>query len=164
MPTPAEVSEDNDRTLRVIRHFDAPRIQVWRAFTEPAYLTRWLLGPPGWEMHVCEMDVRVGGRYRWRWRHASEGEFGFSGSYTAVEAGRLLRDRQVYDVGTHGVGESAETRNDVMFKDAVTGTQVTSRMEFPTAEGMAQAVATNMTDGMEMSYANLDRVLAGETA
>ena len=41
---------------------------------------RWMLGPPGWSMPVCEMDVRPGGQYSWRWRSATDGrEFGFGG-------------------------------------------------------------------------------------
>ena len=62
----AQVSTPSDREVQVTRAFRAPRALVYRSYTEPALLQRWLLGPPGWTMPVCEMDVRVGGKYRWR--------------------------------------------------------------------------------------------------
>ena len=159
MPAAAQVSKEGDRTVVVTRAFDAPRPHVWRAFTEPALLKRWLIGPPGWEMHVCEMDVRTGGGYRWRWRHAEEGEFGFTGTYSEVVKQSLMKDRQVYDQGSHDVPMADATHNTVRFEDSGTGTRVISRMEFPTIEAMEQGLASGMTDGMEMSYANLDGLI-----
>ena len=64
----AQVTLPSDREVKVTRSFRAARPLVVRAYTAPALVQRWLLGPPGWSMPVCEMDVRVGGRYRWRWR------------------------------------------------------------------------------------------------
>src|SRR6267143_2100027 len=49
---------------------DAPRRMVFDAFTKPELVKQWLLGPPGWTMPVCEIDLRVGGAYRYVWRHA----------------------------------------------------------------------------------------------
>ncbi len=64
----AQVSQPSDREVKVVRSFKAPRDLVYKAYTTPELVKRWLLGPPGWTMPVCEMDVRVGGKYRWRWR------------------------------------------------------------------------------------------------
>ena len=81
----AEVTLPSDREVQVKRSFGAPRALVYRAYTEPELVRRWLLGPPGWSMPVCEMDVRVGGRYRWRWRSDEDGsEFGFTGTFREV--------------------------------------------------------------------------------
>ena len=55
------------------RVFDAPRRLVFDALTRPELLKRWLLGPPGWEMVVCELDPKVGGAYRYVWRRESDG-------------------------------------------------------------------------------------------
>ena len=80
----AEVTLPGDSQVKVTRGFRAPRALVYRAFTEPKLLQQWMLGPPGWSMPVCEMDVRVGGRYRWRWRSDQDGsEFGFHGEFFA---------------------------------------------------------------------------------
>ncbi len=159
MPDPCTVTRQNETTVIVTRAFDAPRAQVWRAFTEPALLTQWLLGPPGWEMHVCEVDLREGGGYRWRWRHSERGEFGFTGTYLKVIPMEHLEDTQLYNMGSHGVPMTDPKRNWVTFEDQGQGTRVISRMEFPTAEALTQALGTGMTEGMEMSYANLDRMI-----
>ncbi len=66
-----------------------PRTLVYRAYTEPALVRRWLLGPPGWSMPVYQMGVRVDGRFRWRWRSEADGsEFGFSGIFREVQRRR----------------------------------------------------------------------------
>ena len=82
----AQVTMPSDREVAVTRSFKAPRALVFRAHTEPELVRRWMLGPPGWSMPVCEMDVRVGGSYRWRWRSDTDGkEFGFVGTFREVQ-------------------------------------------------------------------------------
>ena len=82
----AQVTMPSDREVTVTRSFKAPRALVFRAYTEPELVRRWMLGPPGWSMPVCEMDVRVGGSYRWRWRSDTDGkEFGFAGTFREVQ-------------------------------------------------------------------------------
>ena len=99
----AQVTLPSDREVKVTRSFRAPRALVYRAYTEPALVRRWLLGPPGWSMPVCEMDVRVGGRYRWRWRSDTDGkEFGFAGTFREVQPPSRLVHSETYDPGTVG--------------------------------------------------------------
>jgi uncharacterized protein YndB with AHSA1/START domain len=70
----------------VVRDFNAPRALVYEACTKPELMQRWLLGYPGWAMPVCEMDVRPGGGFRWRWRSDADGsEFGFHGRFLEVD-------------------------------------------------------------------------------
>ena len=59
-----------DREIVMTRDFDAPRRLVFDAFTKPELVKQWLLGPPGWSMPVCEIDLRVGGAYRYLLRRA----------------------------------------------------------------------------------------------
>ncbi len=67
------------------RTFDAPRALVFDALTKPEYVQRWLLGPSGWSMPVCEIDLKPGGRYRYVWRKDSDGtEMGVSGTYREI--------------------------------------------------------------------------------
>jgi uncharacterized protein YndB with AHSA1/START domain len=157
----AQVSMPSDREVKVTRSFKAPRALVYRAYTEPALLQRWLLGPPGWTMPVCEMDVRVGGSYRWRWRsNEDRTEFGFSGVFREVEPGKKLVHSERYDSGTTGVGESGgESLVTVSFDEQSGLTTVTSLMDFGSKEARDAAVATGMTDGMEQSYQLLDKLL-----
>jgi len=108
MPTTidkAQVTLPSEREVKVTRSFKAPRALVYRAYTEPQLVPRWLLGPPGWSMPVCEMDVRVGGRYRWRWRNDQNGsEFGFAGTFREVQPATRLVHTEAYDSGTVGGG------------------------------------------------------------
>ncbi len=65
MPKPAEVTLPSDHEVRVTRSFNAPRQLVWDAHTRPELVQKWQ-GYDGWDMPVCDMDVRVGGKYCWR--------------------------------------------------------------------------------------------------
>jgi len=62
-----------EREIVITRMFDAPRKLVYRAFTEPALVRRWMNGPGGYSMPVCDMDFRVGGKYRYVWKSDKDG-------------------------------------------------------------------------------------------
>lgn len=157
----AEVTLPSDREVQVVRSFKAPRALVYRAFTEPQLVQRWLLGPPGWSMPVCEMDVRVGGKYRWRWRSHDDGkEFGFAGTFREVQPPARLVHTEAYDPGTVGGGfPGDEALVTVSFTEDAGVTTMTSLIDFGSKEKRDGAVATGMTDGMEQSYTLLDGVL-----
>ena len=156
----AEVTLPSDREVQVKRSFRAPRALVYRAYTEPELVRRWLLGPPGWSMPVCEMDLRVGGRYRWRWRNDEDGsEFGFTGTFREVQPTRIVHT-EAYDPGTLA---DDFPKNDalvtVTFSEEGGVTTITSLMDFGSKETRDAAMATGMTDGMEQSYQLMDRLL-----
>jgi uncharacterized protein YndB with AHSA1/START domain len=158
------VTLPNDRDVVVVRSFNARRTLVFDAWTKPELLQRWLLGPPGWTMPVCEMDVRPGGKYRWRWRSEKDGkEFGFSGEFREVVRPSRLVTIERYepgDVGGAMVGGemgAAFVTSVLMEKDGVTTHTMTIRYE--SKEVRDAAVKTGMTDGMEMSYQKLDELL-----
>ena len=158
----AQVTLPSDREVKVVRSLRAPRALVYRAFTEPDLVRRWMLGPPGWTMPVCEMDVRVGGRYRWRWR-SNEGnqEFGFAGAFREVQPPSRLVHTEGYDPGTVGgpyPGEPAVVTTTFVEDDGVT-TTVTTMIDFGSKEARDAAMSTGMTSGMEQSYQLLDRLL-----
>ena len=80
-----KVAAPGDREIVMTRTFDAPRALVFEAFTKPELVRRWLLGPDGWTMPVCEIDLRVGGRYRYVWKRAHDGTtMGIGGVYREV--------------------------------------------------------------------------------
>jgi uncharacterized protein YndB with AHSA1/START domain len=157
----SEVVLPSDREVKVTRSFKAPRALVYRAFTEPALLKRWMLGPPGWSMPVCEMDLRVGGSYRWGWRNDANGaEFGFVGTFREVEPAARLVHSERYDPGT--VGGSHPGEESVVtttFTEEGGITTVTTLMDFGSKAARDAAVATGMTGGMEQSYQLLDRLI-----
>ena len=162
----AQVTMPSDREVKVTRSFRAPRTLVYRAFTEPQLVRRWMLGPPGWSMPVCDMDVRVGGRYRWRWRSDQDGnEFGFAGTFREVQPPSRLVHTEAYDAGTVGggyPGEDAIVTTTLAEDGGVT--TVTTLIDFGSKEARDAAVKTGMTDGMEQSYQLLDRVLSEQAA
>jgi uncharacterized protein YndB with AHSA1/START domain len=160
----AQVTLPSDREVQVTRSFKAPRTLVYRAYTEPQLMRRWLLGPPGWTMPVCEMDVRVGGGYRWRWRNNEDGsEFGFAGTFREVKPPSRLVHTESYEPGTvGGAYPDKDALITISFTEEAGITTVTSHMDFGSQEARDAAMSTGMTDGMEQSYQLLDRVLSEE--
>jgi uncharacterized protein YndB with AHSA1/START domain len=159
-PSKSTVTLPNDRDVVVVRTFNAPRELVFDAWTKPALVQRWLLGPPGWTMPVCEMDVRPGGKYRWRWRSEADGkEFGFSGEFREVVRPSRTVHVERYDSGDVGgeMGEALVT-SELTESNGVTTHKMTIRYE--SKEVRDAAVKTGMTDGMEMGYQRLDGLLA----
>jgi uncharacterized protein YndB with AHSA1/START domain len=158
----ARVSMPSDKEVQVTRSFKSPKATVYRAYTEPVLIRRWLLGPPGWTMPVCEMDVRVGGSYRWRWRNNDDGkEFGLFGVFKKVEPGVQIVQTQTYDPGTVGgsMGDG-ETTITVTFAEAGGVTTMTTLMAYNSKASRDAAVATGMTRGMEQGYVLLDKLLS----
>src|SRR5436190_21576546 len=103
MPKPAVATLPSDREVRVTRTFNAPRQLVWDAHTKPELMRKWLGYPSGWDMPVCEMDVRVGGKYRWQWKSQEDGkQFGFFGTFTEVNAPSKLVHDEYFDPGDVG--------------------------------------------------------------
>jgi len=166
MPKPVEVSLPSDREVRTVRTFNASRDLVWDAHTKPELARRWMLGPPGWSMPVCEMDVRVGGSYRWRWKSDDDGkEFGFFGKFVEVDRPASLVHEENYDPGDVGGPMSTEPAIiSSTFEEHDGVTTLTVNMLFPSKAARDGAVASGMTDGIEMSYARLDAMCAPEAA
>jgi len=161
---PAEVTLPSDTEVRVSRTFNAPAHLVWRAYTEPELMQRWLLGPPGWTMPVCEMDVRPGGTFRWRWKSTEDGkEFGFFGEFREVDPPRKIVHTEHFDPGDLD-SRMAGCVVTVTFEEAGGTTAMTTSITYSSKEDRDAALATGMTDGMEMSYAGLDTLLEAMSA
>lgn len=160
----AQVTLPSDREVQVTRSFRAPRALVYRAYTEPELVRQWLLGPPGWTMPVCEMDVRAGGRFRWRWRSEDgANEFGVSGVFREVQPPSRIVHTEVHDPGNIGEGyPEAEAIVTLTFTEDRGLTTLTTLIDFGSREARDAAVSTGMTDGMEQSYQLLDRLLESE--
>ena len=76
----------NDREIVVARTFDAPRSLVWAAFTDPKHLPNWHTGPAGFTMPVCEIDFRVGGKWRYVMIGPDGNDVTFYGEYREIAA------------------------------------------------------------------------------
>jgi len=151
-----EVSLPSDNEIRVARVFDASPQLVFDAHTKPELVKRWLLGPPGWEMPGCDIDLKVGGKFRYVWRAADgSSEFAISGEFREMAEPHLIVHTEVFEGDPNG-GEALITSR---FDAKGAGTLHTMVMRFPSKEARDGALATGMTDGMETSYARLDEIL-----
>jgi uncharacterized protein YndB with AHSA1/START domain len=145
----------DDTHVRITRAFEAPRHLLWRAHTEPDLMRRWLLGPDGWTMTVCENDLVPGGAYRNAWApsEGTPGEpFGFEGENLVIDPER----RMVTTERMTGAPFPANI-NDLTFDEVDGVTMMTLLITYPDMAQRDMILATGMTDGMEASYARLER-------
>jgi uncharacterized protein YndB with AHSA1/START domain len=159
MPKPLTITTPGDRDIVVVREFDAPRDLVWLCFSKPELMRRWY-GLPDWTMTVCEMDFRVGGK--WRYVTVSPGgyEMGSQGLYYEIVEPERIGQTEYYDDDWTKGGSD----NVVVFAEKDGRTTATMTVTYSSAEARAAAVATPMAEGMEIGFKRLDAVLAEEQA
>lgn len=146
----------DDTHVRITRLVEGPRELVWRAHFEPDLIRQWMLGPDGWEMTECVAATEVGQSYRNSWAPVgdTEGEpFGFEGEALLIDAPR----RAVTTERMQGM--PTETVNDLSLYEEDGATLVTVLIEYPDKETRDMILATGMADGMEASFARLEREL-----
>jgi uncharacterized protein YndB with AHSA1/START domain len=151
-----QVTTPTEREIVLTRAFDAPRHLVFDAFTRPELVRRWLLGPPGWSMPVCEIDLRVGGAYRWVWRNADGIEMGVSGVYREiVPPGRLVATERFDQAWYPG---EALTTTELVELDG--RTILTTTVLYESREARDIALRSEMEKGVAASYDRLAELLA----
>lgn len=142
----------SDTQVRVSRVIRGTVEQVWHAHEDPAVVQRWLLGPEGWTMPVCEVATEVGQSYRYEWeQEGGAGRFGFTGELLeSAQPYRQVTTEQM--IGMDGPG----TVNEMTLTPVDGGTLLTLVITYPDAELRDTVLATGMVDGMETSYARLE--------
>ncbi|MEQ1901402.1 MAG: SRPBCC family protein [Devosia sp.] len=159
MPKPLTIETPGDRAIVVIREFDAPRQLVFLCYSKPELLRRWY-GMPDWKMTVCEIDFRVGGRWRFVTVSPDGYEMGSQGAYTGITEPERIDQNEYYDDDWTKGG----TVNSVVFTERDGRTTSTLTVTYSSPEARAAAVATPMAVGMEIGFKRLDAVLAEEQA
>jgi uncharacterized protein YndB with AHSA1/START domain len=154
------VTTPADHEIAMTRAFDAPRALVFEACTKPELLERWLLGPPGWTLPVCEIDLKVGGALRFVWRGSDGTETGMSGAYREVAPERLVHT-ELFDADWTG-GETLVTT--VLREQAAGRTTLTSTVLYSSREARDAALRTGMEQGVAASYDRLAELLASTPA
>jgi uncharacterized protein YndB with AHSA1/START domain len=154
------VTPVGDRELVMTRRFDAPRELVFDCYTKPALVRRWLLGPPGWTMPVCEIDLRVGGKYRYVWHGPDGSEMSVDGIIREIVAPERLVSTELYDEDWTG----GETLSTIALAEEDDGTMLTHTVRYGSKEAREGALATGMTAGMEAGFVRLDEMLASTQA
>ena len=157
MKNALKITTAGDRELVMTRVFDAPRKLVYDAHTKPELVRRWLLGPPGWSMPVCDMDVRVGGKYRWVWRHdTNKTEMGMGGVYREVKTPERLVSTEKFDEAWY----PGEALNTLVLVEQGGRTTLTQTMRYESREAREAVIKSGMESGVKASYDRLDDVLA----
>jgi uncharacterized protein YndB with AHSA1/START domain len=157
MKNELNVTANGDLEVVMTRAFNAPRSQVFVAFTEPDLLKRWLFGPDGWSLAVCEIDLKVGGKYRYVWRRASDGfEMGMGGVYKEIVVPERIVATEKFDESWY----PGEAVGIVVLAEQGAKTLLTQTMIYATREARDIALKSGMDEGMQAGYDRLETVLA----
>jgi uncharacterized protein YndB with AHSA1/START domain len=147
------ITTPSDLEVTATRVVDAPRSLIWEMWTNPEHVRNWLLGPEGWTMPVCEIDLRPGGGWRYGWRKANGKEMEMRGSYREVSRPERL-------VHTERWGADwPETVNTLVLTEQDGKTTMVCTVLYPSKEARDAALGTGMKDGWNDSYNRLDRYL-----
>ncbi len=152
-----KLTTQGDREMVMTRAIDAPRRLVFGAFTKPELVKQWLLGPPGWSMPICEIDLRVGGVYRYVWRRDSDGsEMGMGGVYREIVSPERLVATEKFDQAWYP-GESVST---TVFVEQGGKTTITQTVLYQSREARDAVLKSGMEKGVAASYDRLAELLA----
>ena len=157
-PDTFKVSTPSDLEIQVTRDFPAPRQLVFDAFTQPELVRRWLLGPPGWTMPVCEIDLRVGGAYRYVWQKQGVPDMGMGGIFREIVSPERLVATEKFDEAWYP-GEAVDT---TVFIDKGEVTGVTITVLYQSKEARDTARRSGMEQGMAAGYNRLEEMLLSD--
>ena len=135
------------------RVVDAPRRLVFEAWTNPEHVPHWMLGPEGWTMPVCEIDLRPGEAWHFVWRRSDGTEMGMRGVYQEIAPPERL-------VNTESWGENwPETLNTLILTEEDGKTTITLTVLYPSKEARDAALQTGMKEGVSQSFDRLGEYL-----
>jgi uncharacterized protein YndB with AHSA1/START domain len=149
------VTAPTDREIVMTRAFDAPRNLVFDAWTKPELLKQWLGVRGGWTFPVCEIDLKVGGRYRFVWRKPGQPDMGMGGVYREIEAPERLVSTEVFDQAWY----PGEALNTMVLTDIGGKTVVTLTTRYESKQARDGVLDSGATKGIAESYDQLDEIL-----
>jgi len=144
-----------DREILITRTFNAPLALVFEANTKPELLKRWMTGPPGWSFEVCEVDLRVGGSYRYVWRGPDGVLMGMGGVIMEMDPPRRMVSTALFDTDWTG----GETIGTLTLTELGGQTLLTNSIVYQTAAARDGALKTPMEQGMAAGYDRLENLL-----
>jgi uncharacterized protein YndB with AHSA1/START domain len=152
------VTTPSELEVMLTRTFDAPRHLVYEAWTKPELLRRWL-GREGDELIVCDVDLRVGGSYRFVWRMREGGEMGMGGVYREIVPNERIVATENFDPPYDDAmgGEAVTT---MVFLEQGARTTLIATTLYKSKEARDGAVATGMAEGAAETYDRLEELLA----
>jgi uncharacterized protein YndB with AHSA1/START domain len=145
----AKVTLPNDDQILIEREFDAPGRLVWKAFTTPELVRRWWHAKRG-EMTVCEIDFRVGGKWRYVMATPDGVEVGFHGEFVDIVPESRVISRELYEGVPEGVSEEdAATVNTATLTEADGRTKLTILIQAANKMSRDAIIASGMEDGLQ---------------
>jgi uncharacterized protein YndB with AHSA1/START domain len=150
-----KVTTPSDREIAMARTFNAPRELVFKAWTTPDLLKRWLYGPEDWRLMDCEIDLKVGGAIRWVWRHQDGESMGLRGVYREIIPPDKLVFTEIFDDNWTG-GETLVT---ITFVESGGKTTVTQSILYVSKAARDGALKSGMEEGMAVGYDRLEKLL-----
>ncbi|WP_031496463.1 SRPBCC family protein [Bryobacter aggregatus] len=154
-PANLTVSTSGERNIVMTRLFHAPRHLVFDAMTQPELMLRWFSGPPGWTMVVCDMDLRVGGAYRYVWRSPKGIEMGMGGVIRELIIPERMVQTEKFDESWYE-GEAVGT---LELSEVGEKTLLTLTMEYDSQQTRDAILKTPMDQGVAECYNNLAALL-----
>ena len=149
-----QITTPSDREVRLTRTFAAPRPLVFDAFSKPELLKRWLFGPDGWSLAVCDIDFRPGGKWRFVVRKATGEEYAFRGEVLEVVA----PEKFVWTFEYEGApGAIAVETHTFVEQDGKTILTVVSR--YDSIEARDAVAQPGMAEGAAEMWDRLDEML-----
>jgi uncharacterized protein YndB with AHSA1/START domain len=149
------VTTPSDREVALTRVLSAPRALVFDALTKPELVQRWMLGNMGATMPVCEIDLRVGGGYRFVWRNPDGSEFAMNGVYREIVRPERIVNTQRFE-SPWLPGESVLTTTLVESDGRTTFTSTTL---YDSIETRDKVLKSGMEAGASASYDRLEALL-----
>jgi uncharacterized protein YndB with AHSA1/START domain len=154
-----KVAARGDREIVMTREFNAPRRLVFEALTKPELVRKWLIGPDGWSMPVCEIDLRVGGKYRYVWRQDSDGhEMGVGGAYREIVKHERIVWTELFDEAWYA-GEALLTARLV---ESGGRTTMTTAILYESQAARDGVLKSQMERGVGASYDRLAELVERE--
>jgi len=150
-----EVTTPSDREIAMTRVFNAPARLVFDAWTKPELIKRWLGVRAGWTMAVCEVDLKVGGAYRFVWR-GPDMTMGMRGLYREVVRPERLVSTEVFDDPWYE-GEAVDT---MVLVERDGKTTVTTTVRYASREVRDAVIKSGMATGVAEGYDKLAELLA----
>jgi uncharacterized protein YndB with AHSA1/START domain len=153
-----EVTTPSDREITMTRVFDADCGQVFEAYTNPELVRRWLLGPHGWTMPVCEIDLKIGGTFRYVWSAPDKTDLAMRGVYKEIIRPERIDHTESFDEDCEG-GEALVTTT---FSQCGCKTAVTTTVRYSSREVRDAILNSGMEQGVAASYDRLEQMLPGK--
>ena len=151
-----KVTTPTDREIVMTRVFDAPRRFVFDALTRPELLKRWYFGPPGWSLLVCEIDLKVGGAFRYVWRGPDGADMGMRGVYRVITPPERIVATELFDEPWYP-GEALGT---TVLVEQGGRTTLTSTMLYESREARDAVLRSPMEHGVAAEYDRLAEMFA----